>query len=306
MAGVAAGDFRPTSTPSGPSSSSASRSTAPSRCGPASRTPSRRRRRPTRSATSSAADWGPDVHFDLWLPTANPMTTPELLDAVAEGAEARGIGTIWVGEHVVLFDEYASRYPYAEDGRIPAPPGQRAARAADHPLLPGGPHLDGAARDRHAAPPPAQPGLRGQGGRDARLALGRPGRPGRRRRVAEGGVRRAQRAVGAPGPAHRRVPRGAAHAVGRRPVLVPRRALRPARLRDVPQARPAAPPADPRRRRDRRRPAPGGPRRPGLAHLQPLARGAGGRAWPTSTRTSKRRGAAGPTCASPSAPTSSS
>jgi len=51
------------------------------------------------------------------------MTTPELLDAVAEGAEARGIGTIWVGEHVVLFEEYESRYPYAEDGRIPAPPG---------------------------------------------------------------------------------------------------------------------------------------------------------------------------------------
>jgi len=63
------------------------------------------------------------VRFDLWMPTASPMTTPELLDAVAEGAEARGIGTIWVGEHVVLFEEYASRYPYAEDGRIPAPPG---------------------------------------------------------------------------------------------------------------------------------------------------------------------------------------
>lgn len=63
------------------------------------------------------------MRFDLWLPTASPMTTPELLDAVAEGAEARGIGTIWVGEHVVLFEEYESRYPYAEDGRIPAPPG---------------------------------------------------------------------------------------------------------------------------------------------------------------------------------------
>ena len=63
------------------------------------------------------------MKFDLWLPTASPMTTPELLDAVAEGAEARGIGTIWVGEHVVLFEEYSSNYPYAEDGRIPAPPG---------------------------------------------------------------------------------------------------------------------------------------------------------------------------------------
>ena len=63
------------------------------------------------------------MKFDLWVPTASPMTTPELLSAVAEGAEARDIGTIWVGEHVVLFEEYQSRYPYAEDGRIPAPLG---------------------------------------------------------------------------------------------------------------------------------------------------------------------------------------
>jgi probable F420-dependent oxidoreductase len=63
------------------------------------------------------------VRFDLWLPTASPMTSPELLDVVATGAEERGIGTIWVGEHVVLFPEYQSHYPYAEDGRIPAPPG---------------------------------------------------------------------------------------------------------------------------------------------------------------------------------------
>jgi probable F420-dependent oxidoreductase len=51
------------------------------------------------------------------------MATPELLDAVAAESEARGIATIWVGEHVVLFGDYASRYPYADDGRIPAPPG---------------------------------------------------------------------------------------------------------------------------------------------------------------------------------------
>ena len=63
------------------------------------------------------------MKFDLWMPTASPMTTAGLLDAVAEGAEARGIGTIWVGEHVVLFEQYDSSYPYAEDGRIPAPPG---------------------------------------------------------------------------------------------------------------------------------------------------------------------------------------
>jgi probable F420-dependent oxidoreductase len=63
------------------------------------------------------------MQFDLWLPTASTMTTFDLLDRVAEESEARGIGTIWVGEHVVLFSEYASEYPYAADGRIPAPSG---------------------------------------------------------------------------------------------------------------------------------------------------------------------------------------
>jgi probable F420-dependent oxidoreductase len=60
------------------------------------------------------------MHFDLWLPTANPFATPELLRAVGEGAEELGVHRIWVGEHVVLFDEYASNYPYSADGRLPA------------------------------------------------------------------------------------------------------------------------------------------------------------------------------------------
>ena len=63
------------------------------------------------------------MRIDLWVPTASPFTTPELLALIGAEAEERGIGTIWVGEHVVLFEEYASSYPYAEDGRIPAPSG---------------------------------------------------------------------------------------------------------------------------------------------------------------------------------------
>jgi probable F420-dependent oxidoreductase len=63
------------------------------------------------------------MQFDLWMPTANPMTTPDLLEAVGREAEGRGISTIWVGEHVVLFTEYASAYPYAADGKVPAPSG---------------------------------------------------------------------------------------------------------------------------------------------------------------------------------------
>jgi probable F420-dependent oxidoreductase len=63
------------------------------------------------------------VDFDLWMPTASPMTTFDLLEAVGRESEARGIATLWVGEHVVLFEQYASSYPYAADGRIPAPSG---------------------------------------------------------------------------------------------------------------------------------------------------------------------------------------
>jgi probable F420-dependent oxidoreductase len=63
------------------------------------------------------------VQFDLWLPTASPMTTFDLLQRVGSEAEDRGISTLWVGEHVVLFADYASAYPYAADGKIPAPPG---------------------------------------------------------------------------------------------------------------------------------------------------------------------------------------
>jgi probable F420-dependent oxidoreductase len=63
------------------------------------------------------------MDFDVWLPTANPFATPELLAAVAGEAEARNMRGIWVGEHVVSFDRYASAYPYADNGQMPMPPG---------------------------------------------------------------------------------------------------------------------------------------------------------------------------------------
>jgi probable F420-dependent oxidoreductase len=45
----------------------------------------------------------------------------EVIDAVAAGAEAVGFATLWAGEHVVMVDDGASRYPYAPDGRIAVP-----------------------------------------------------------------------------------------------------------------------------------------------------------------------------------------
>ncbi len=57
----------------------------------------------------------------LFAPFTNPFATSEYIQAMGSGAEERGFDSIWVAEHVVLFDEYASRYPYAADGRIPVP-----------------------------------------------------------------------------------------------------------------------------------------------------------------------------------------
>ena len=74
---------------------------------------------PTASPTLSPV---PNVRLDVWLPTVNPFATPEVLAAVADEAESHGIGTIWVGEHVVGFDDYQSPYPYAADGKMPVTP----------------------------------------------------------------------------------------------------------------------------------------------------------------------------------------
>ena len=46
-------------------------------------------------------------------------TPPEMMAAQVRAIEARGFHCIWVPEHVVLFEEYASQYPYSEDGRLP-------------------------------------------------------------------------------------------------------------------------------------------------------------------------------------------
>ncbi len=44
-----------------------------------------------------------------------------VMKALAGSAERVGFSTLWAPEHVVLLDSYASRYPYREDGTLPAP-----------------------------------------------------------------------------------------------------------------------------------------------------------------------------------------
>ncbi len=42
----------------------------------------------------------------------------DTVEAVAAAAEASGFATLWEGEHVVMVDRPASRYPYSADGQI--------------------------------------------------------------------------------------------------------------------------------------------------------------------------------------------
>ncbi len=44
-----------------------------------------------------------------------------VIDAVASAADECGFATLWAGEHVVMVDRSASRYPYSDDGAIAVP-----------------------------------------------------------------------------------------------------------------------------------------------------------------------------------------
>lgn len=62
------------------------------------------------------------MRIGLFAPLGNPVATPEYVEALGTAADRHGFASIWVAEHVVLFDDYSSRYPYAEDGKIPVRP----------------------------------------------------------------------------------------------------------------------------------------------------------------------------------------
>src|SRR3984893_1082965 len=49
-----------------------------------------------------------------------PTVDPEWVRTIATSAERLGFATIWAPEHVVLLDEYASKYPYSA-GEFPMP-----------------------------------------------------------------------------------------------------------------------------------------------------------------------------------------
>ena len=54
----------------------------------------------------------------LFVGAAAPPATPAWFAAVARAGEARGFSSIWLGEHVVLFDQHESTYPYTDTGEF--------------------------------------------------------------------------------------------------------------------------------------------------------------------------------------------
>ena len=46
------------------------------------------------------------------------ITPPELIAETAKAIEERGFASIWAPEHVIFFEKYQSKYPYADHGKL--------------------------------------------------------------------------------------------------------------------------------------------------------------------------------------------
>lgn len=60
------------------------------------------------------------MRIGVFAPLANPTSDPDYIRLLGELVDELGFHSLWAAEHVVLFDDYASQYPYSADGRIPA------------------------------------------------------------------------------------------------------------------------------------------------------------------------------------------
>ena len=61
------------------------------------------------------------MEFGLHLPHVGPFANREAVLGMARAADAAGIDSLWVSDHVVVPRDYPSRYPYAPSGKMPLP-----------------------------------------------------------------------------------------------------------------------------------------------------------------------------------------
>ena len=53
----------------------------------------------------------------------SPICTPDVIGDIGRRAEEIGLDSIWMGEHVVMFDKTETPYPGSADGKLPVPEG---------------------------------------------------------------------------------------------------------------------------------------------------------------------------------------
>lgn len=63
------------------------------------------------------------MDIGLFTPLRSPVATPEFLAELGPECERRGLYSLWLGEHVVMFEDYASSYPGSRDGKFRFPAG---------------------------------------------------------------------------------------------------------------------------------------------------------------------------------------
>src|SRR4051794_31764521 len=59
------------------------------------------------------------MKIGAFVPLGSLNANPTFTKALGPALEERGFESVWVAEHVVLFDDYESSYPYAENGKFP-------------------------------------------------------------------------------------------------------------------------------------------------------------------------------------------
>ena len=63
------------------------------------------------------------MKIGLFSTFMSPRADRAMIKDLAIAAEEIGVESIWMGEHVVLFDETEHPYPGAADGKLPVPAG---------------------------------------------------------------------------------------------------------------------------------------------------------------------------------------
>ena len=59
------------------------------------------------------------MQVGAFVPVGTLNANPEFVSGLGPALEERSFESLWVAEHVVLFDDYDSKYPYADSGRFP-------------------------------------------------------------------------------------------------------------------------------------------------------------------------------------------